>query len=280
MNPNNGPAAARGNRSSGDNRLPKEALESTSQLDSLEDVFGEDIYSVAEPQTQAPIHVSPPTQDEILKAVTAEAAAGLLDPLPALYRETVHTQNRVGDYVLGKTIGEGAFAKVKLATHVVTGARVAIKLVLKARITSPYVRENLVREGRLMRQFATHPNIVRLIEIIDTDQAYCVVTEYAAGGELLDYVVAHGRLAESDARRFMRQLASAVAHLHSCGVVHRDLKVENLLLDEHLNLKLIDFGLSNLRDGKLQTQCGSPAYSAPELLSGAAYGKAVDLWSM
>lgn len=107
------------------------------------------------------------------------------------------------------------------------------------------------------------------------------VTEKAPGGEILDYIVAHGTLPEKEVRKYIRQLVSAVDHLQANGVVHRDLKAENVLLDEHLNVKVIDFGLSNkFCNDPLATQCGSPAYTAPELLGGKSYGKEVDVWSM
>lgn len=110
---------------------------------------------------------------------------------------------------------------------------------------------------------------------------------------MLDYIVAHGSLPEKEVRKYMRQLVTAVGHMHKAGVVHRfahslaaltgrDLKAENLLLDQDLNLKLIDFGLGNSCDGReaLHTQCGSPAYTAPEVLGGKPYTEDVDIWSM
>ena len=160
-------------------------------LPSIEDLFGEDIFaddrliSITSPSSQRPFPDIEKEAQQQMQAVAAEADAGLLDPLPPqLYHEAVHTTERIGAYMLGRTVGEGAFAKVKLATHMVTHVKVAIKIVLKKNITSEYVWATLFREGRLMRKFS-HPNIVRLIEIIETEQAYCLVTEYAAGGELL-----------------------------------------------------------------------------------------------
>eukprot|EP00051_Salpingoeca_urceolata_P013478 m.169274 g.169274 ORF g.169274 m.169274 type:complete len:825 (+) comp17802_c1_seq3:2413-4887(+) len=204
-----------------------------------------------------------------------------LSSSPIPFFSNVHTADRIGDYILGKTLGEGAFAKVKLATHCVTGSEVAVKVVMKHKIRDDYVRENLRREGQLMQRLR-HTNIIRLYEVVETERAYCLVTGFASGGEVLDYIVAHGALSEKDTRRYVRQLISAVNHLHKAGIIHRDLKAENLLLDRNLDLKLIDFGLSNTLDGRefLMTQCGSPAYTAPELLGGKQYGPAVDIWSI
>lgn len=192
-----------------------------------------------------------------------------------------HTATRIGNYVLEKTLGEGAFAKVKAARHVVTGQRVAIKIIYKHKIKDDYVRENLQREGQLLRRLH-HPHVIQLYEIIETDRVYCLVTECADGGELLDHIVAHHTLSEREVRKYIRQLTSAVDHLHKNKIVHRDLKAENLILDANLDLKIIDFGLSNSIDraDMLATQCGSPAYTAPECLGGKKYGPEVDIWSI
>eukprot|EP00055_Hartaetosiga_balthica_P013977 m.74297 g.74297 ORF g.74297 m.74297 type:complete len:914 (-) comp8449_c0_seq1:306-3047(-) len=185
------------------------------------------------------------------------------------------------NYKLQRTLGEGAFAKVKQAIHKLSGMTVAVKVVYKKCITADYVRENLQREGDLLR-LVDHPNVVKLLEIIETDDIYCLVTEIATGGELLDYIVTHNTLNEKEARKYTRQMIKAIQHLHNLDIVHRDLKTENLLLDNDFNLKVVDFGLSNSMAGKttLHTMCGSPAYTAPELLGGKQYGKPVDIWSI
>ncbi len=130
------------------------------------------------------------------------------------------TMDRVGNYIIGKTLGEGAFAKVKAATHVISGQQVAIKIISKNKIKEEYVRKNLYREGHLMKQ-TRHPHIIELFEVIETDRAYCLVTELAGGGEVLDYIVAHGTLPEKEVRKYIRQLVSAVSHLHAANIIHR-----------------------------------------------------------
>eukprot|EP00056_Hartaetosiga_gracilis_P006417 m.96511 g.96511 ORF g.96511 m.96511 type:complete len:983 (+) comp12468_c0_seq3:152-3100(+) len=184
-------------------------------------------------------------------------------------------------YKLQRTLGEGAFAKVKQAVHKESGLNVAVKVVYKKCITADYVRDNLQREGNLLR-LIDHPNVIKLIEIFENDDVYCLVTEIATGGELLDYIVSHDTLTEKEARKFTRHMIRAITHLHRLDIVHRDLKTENLLLDHDFNLKVADFGLSNSIAGKttLTTMCGSPAYTAPELLGGKEYGKPVDVWSI
>ncbi|KAJ8438927.1 hypothetical protein Cgig2_033814 [Carnegiea gigantea] len=127
-----------------------------------------------------------------------------------------------------------------------------------------------------------HPHIIRLYEVIETPSDIYVVMEYVKSGELFDYIVEKGRLQEDEARNFFQQIISGVEYCHRNMVVHRDLKPENLLLDSYHNVKIADFGLSNImRDGHfLKTSCGSPNYAAPEVISGKLYaGPEVDVWS-
>lgn len=130
----------------------------------------------------------------------------------------------LGNYALGRTVGEGSFAKVKLATHRLTNQEVAIKIIEKAKLDE-YSLKNMNRETNIMKQI-DHPHIIHLYEIIETKKELNIVLEYAAGGEVLDYIVARGKLKESEARRFVRQIVSALEYMHSLGIVHRDLKVE------------------------------------------------------
>eukprot|EP00850_Spirogloea_muscicola_P000258 SM000001S04660 [mRNA] locus=s1:1508596:1511928:- [translate_table: standard] len=143
------------------------------------------------------------------------------------------------------------------------------------------MEEKVRREIKILRLFM-HPHIIRLYEVIETPTDIFVVMEYVKSGELFDYIVEKGRLLENEARRFFQQIVSGVEYCHRNMVVHRDLKPENLLLDSKCNVKIADFGLSNImRDGHfLKTSCGSPNYAAPEVISGRLYaGPEVDVWS-
>ncbi|XP_029470559.1 serine/threonine-protein kinase MARK2 isoform X6 [Rhinatrema bivittatum] len=190
-------------------------------------------------------------------------------------------QPHIGNYRLLKTIGKGNFAKVKLARHVLTGKEVAVKIIDKTQLNSSSLQK-LFREVRIMKVL-NHPNIVKLFEVIETEKTLYLVMEYASGGEVFDYLVAHGRMKEKEARAKFRQIVSAVQYCHQKFIVHRDLKAENLLLDADMNIKIADFGFSNefIFGNKLDTFCGSPPYAAPELFQGKKYdGPEVDVWSL
>ncbi|XP_074320055.1 SNF1-related protein kinase catalytic subunit alpha KIN10-like [Silene latifolia] len=185
------------------------------------------------------------------------------------------------NYNLGKTLGIGSFGKVKIAEHKLTGHKVAIKILNRRKIKNMEMEEKVRREIKILRLFM-HPHIIRLYEVIETPSDIYLVMEYVKSGELFDYIVEKGRLQEDEARNFFQQIISGVEYCHRNMVVHRDLKPENLLLDSNHNVKIADFGLSNImRDGHfLKTSCGSPNYAAPEVISGKLYaGPEVDVWS-
>ncbi|KAJ8768121.1 hypothetical protein K2173_021061 [Erythroxylum novogranatense] len=189
---------------------------------------------------------------------------------------------RVGKYEVGRTIGEGTFAKVKFAKNTETRGNVAIKVLAKSTILKHKMVDQIKREISIMK-IVRHPNIVRLHEVLSSHTKIYIVLEFVTGGELFDRIVHRGRLPENEARRYFQQLIDAVSHCHSKGVYHRDLKPENLLLDSNGNLKVSDFGLSALpQQGVelLHTTCGTPNYVAPEVLGHHGYdGAAADVWS-
>ncbi|XP_032881273.1 serine/threonine-protein kinase MARK1 isoform X2 [Amblyraja radiata] len=212
---------------------------------------------------------------------------------------TTDEQPHIGNYRLLKTIGKGNFAKVKLARHVLTGREVAVKIIDKTQLNPTSLQKlpgspcpglptvdsrvtKLFREVRIMK-ILNHPNIVKLFEVIETEKTLYLIMEYASGGEVFDYLVAHGRMKEKEARAKFRQIVSSVEYCHQRCIVHRDLKAENLLLDADMNIKIADFGFSNefTIGSKLDTFCGSPPYAAPELFQGKKYdGPEVDVWSL
>uniref|UniRef100_A0A674PFC6 non-specific serine/threonine protein kinase n=1 Tax=Takifugu rubripes TaxID=31033 RepID=A0A674PFC6_TAKRU len=188
-------------------------------------------------------------------------------------------QPHIGNYRLLKTIGKGNFAKVKLARHILTGREVAIKIIDKTQLNPTSLQKVFVRFVVTISLFVA----VQLFEVIETEKTLYLIMEYASGGEVFDYLVAHGRMKEKEARAKFRQIVSAVHYCHQKNIVHRDLKAENLLLDADSNIKIADFGFSNEFSvgSKLDTFCGSPPYAAPELFQGKKYdGPEVDIWSL
>ncbi|KAF8110216.1 hypothetical protein N665_0086s0054 [Sinapis alba] len=186
-------------------------------------------------------------------------------------------------YELGKLLGKGSFAKVYLARSISTGEDVAIKVIDKEKILKSGLAGHIKREISILRR-VRHPYIVHLKEVMATKTKIYIVMEYVRGGDLLGKM-AKGRLRQGVARSYFQQLISSVSFCHSRGVYHRDLKLENLLLDDEGNLKVSDFGLSIVseqlrQDGICQTFCGTPAYLAPEVLTMKGYDAAkADLWS-
>ncbi|KAL4990543.1 hypothetical protein BDW68DRAFT_185684 [Aspergillus falconensis] len=183
----------------------------------------------------------------------------------------------VGNYTLGRLIGKGSFGKVYLASHKLTNHS---KVVLKS---SDKEDTNLAREIHHHRQFL-HPHIARLYEVIVTEKLVWLVLEYCPGDELYNYLLRNGPLPIDKVKKIFTQLVGAVSYVHSKQCVHRDLKLENILLDKHENVKLCDFGFTREYEGKasyLQTFCGTVCYSAPEMLKAEKYaGEKVDVWSL
>ena len=188
----------------------------------------------------------------------------------------------VGNYTLGKVIGEGifsllflsqiilyfpgAYGKVRLGTHRLTSSRVAVKQIPKA------LSATLTREIHHHRQLH-HPHVAQLYEVIATENSIWLVTELCSGGELFDYLTEKGRASEEEARHIFGQICLAVNYLHEKGIVHRDLKLENVLLDERCRIKLGDFGFTREfdRGSYLETYCGTTGYASPEMLEGKKY---------
>ncbi|KAG9018236.1 hypothetical protein FRB90_011805 [Tulasnella sp. 427] len=191
---------------------------------------------------------------------------------------------KFGPYLLLQTLGEGEFGKVKLGLHMEYGEEVAVKLIRRGSVDNAVRFSKIEREIEVLRHLK-HPNIVRLYDVIETDKYIGIIIEYASGGELFDHILAHRYLREKDAAKLFAQLISGVSYLHAKKIVHRDLKLENLLLDRNRNVIITDFGFANKFEHKaddlMQTSCGSPCYAAPELVisEGLYVGSAVDIWS-
>ena len=224
-------------------------------------------------------------------------------------------ETKFGEYILGQTLGEGEFGKVKLGWKKNGEVQVAIKLIRRESLgQNPSRLPKIYREVSILRGLE-HPNIVKLHEMIETEAYIGIILEYASGGELFDYILNHRYLKDHTARKLFAQLVSGVGYLHKKGIVHRDLKLENLLLDRNKNIVITDFGFANTFDPRdeldediernltdrkyvkdmnldrvqngtrrgdlMATSCGSPCYAAPELVvTDSLYtGRKVDVWS-
>ncbi|KAL8120424.1 hypothetical protein AgCh_017559 [Apium graveolens] len=191
---------------------------------------------------------------------------------------------QVGKYELGRTLGEGNFGKVKFAKNLDSGHSFAVKILDKSRIVDHRIIDQIKREIGTLK-LLRHPNVVRLHEVIASKTKIYMVLEYVDGGELFERIALNGKLTEAAGRKMFQQLIDAVTYCHKKGVFHRDLKLENVLVDADGNIRISDFGLSALPqhfrdDGLLHTTCGSPNYVAPEVVRNKGYdGATSDMWS-
>ena len=178
-----------------------------------------------------------------------------------------------GSYDLEETIGKGHFAVVKLARHVFTREKVAVKVIDKTKLDE-VSRSHLFQEVTCMK-LVQHPNVVRLYEVIETQTKLYLILELGDGGDMYDYIMKHDKgMDEESAKDYFRQIVQAINYCHKLHVVHRDLKPENVVFFKKLGIvKLTDFGFSQkfIPGRKLETSCGSLAYSAPEILLGDSY---------
>lgn len=258
-----------------------------------------------------PVHGEPGRKNpEKGKAVMSAAVPRSIFRTPneeramALSRIGKPTLKAIGPYDLQRTIGSGSTGKVRLATHHITGEQVAVKIIPRQQ-PDPNLSKNPThhpttkppkgskeeiesRERRIFREAAIlnlvdHDGIVGLKDFIVTPTSFYMIFEYVDGVQLLDYIISNGKMQEDEGRNFFRQILNCVDYCHHYSIVHRDLKIENILVTQGKNIKLLDFGLSNFYHlkGELTTFCGSLYFAAPELLEGRPYcGPEVDIWSL
>lgn len=185
-------------------------------------------------------------------------------------------------YMVGKVVGVGSYGKVRAAWHRLTSSKVAIKTYDKSKLKDPAHWKRVHSEIKIMEQIS-HPRIARMYEAVETPKRMHLIMECLDGGNLCSYVKAKRRLSEEESKRIFFQILQAIEYLHSLGVSHRDVKLENVLFESDRDIKLIDFGFSTVcQPGKkLKVFCGTPSYMAPEIVRRSEYeGKPVDMWSM
>ena len=186
-----------------------------------------------------------------------------------------------GPYILGEVIGEGNFGTVRLATQIKIGEKLAIKIINKNNIKKKSDIVRIKKEISILKKIR-HKNIIQIYEVMESNQNVYIAMENCEGKELFEYIIKNKRLKELEACRLFRQLINGVDYIHSQGIIHRDLKPENILLDENMDIKISDFGLSTFfsKGEYLSTPCGTPNYAPPEMLIGQKYdGELSDIWS-
>ncbi|KAI8644049.1 kinase-like domain-containing protein [Parasitella parasitica] len=211
--------------------------------------------------------------NSVIRNRKAKLAADYNDLLKELTSPKLRS---IGCYTLGETIGRGSYGKVKLGVHQLTCRPVAIKKISKKH--APLMAREIHHHKQLH-----HPNIVALYEILSTETSVFIVSEHCPHGDLFDALAKTTRFPEPHVKKWFLQLTDAMQYCHSLGIIHRDLKLENILLDEHDNVKICDFGFARQTDKNqlLKTFCGSLAYSAPEVIQRQNYsGPATDIWSL
>eukprot|EP00121_Abeoforma_whisleri_P003623 Awhi_evm1s3257 len=180
-------------------------------------------------------------------------------------------QQTFGNYLMGPKIGKGRFSVVRFATHTITGESVAIKVVPKKDLKTEDIKI-LMRETQILK-LIDHPHIIKLYEVVDTPEAFCLILEYIDGKCISDILptLPTGKRGEPRIRMIMQQLSSAIAYLHSKNICHRDIKPDNIMVNSCNNVKLADFGFSNMSFNPLETHCGTPHYASRNLYFSPSY---------
>ena len=193
-----------------------------------------------------------------------------------------YPSTKMNFYKYGRLLGKGAFGKVNLSLHVLTGRLVAIKSINKSKLTNERQRRKIQIETTIMKTLSKSNNIVKIFETYETKKHYCIVMEYICAGDLLSYIKKRGKLTEEVAKFIFKQIVLTLQYIHNHNIVHRDIKLDNILIDLDNNIKICDFGVSKIikNNEPLMEQCGTPAYIAPEILLNRGYeGFGVDIWS-
>jgi len=185
-------------------------------------------------------------------------------------------------YKYGRLLGKGAFGKVNLCLHVLTGRLVAIKSINKTKLKNERYKQKIQLETSIMKSLSSSNYIVKIYETYQTKKHFCIVMEYICAGDLLSYIRKRSKLNEQIAKFIFKQIILSLQFIHSQNIVHRDIKLDNILIDLNNNIKICDFGVSKKisNNDKMFEQCGTPAYIAPEILKNKGYeGFSVDIWS-
>jgi 5'-AMP-activated protein kinase catalytic alpha subunit len=196
----------------------------------------------------------------------------------------VYPKTSLQFYKILKMIGKGSFGKVHLGLHILTGKKVAIKCIDKAYIKEEKAQRKIVQEVKILRSL-DHVNVIKILEVFENKKYVFIVTEFASNGDLLKYMRENGLVKEKMAKKLCTQILRGLEYCHSKNILHRDVKLDNILLDNKFRVKLCDFGVSRFMptnsDELIYERCGTPAYIAPEVINGDGYtGYGPDIWSL
>lgn len=210
--------------------------------------------------------------------------SNVVDALPRYLTITEQQEPEfIGDYELGSELGKGSYGTVRVGIHSVTNEKVAIKSYEKSSLLHPNRRKAVEREIKILQKLQ-HPNIIKLLNTLETSSSIHLIFEYISGCSLLEYLKSRSsrKLEESQAKNIFKQILLALEFCHSLGITHRDIKLENVLLQDNHCVKIIDFGLSTYlsTDKKIQLFCGTMSYMAPEIVMGKeTSGPPTDIWA-
>ncbi|RLV91705.1 Serine/threonine-protein kinase HSL1 [Spathaspora sp. JA1] len=240
---------------------------------------------------------TPANVDKVVQSVTnATKRLSQISTISNNSNRKRKSQNKIGPWKLGRTLGRGSTGRVRLAKNINTGKLAAVKIVPKStfkKLENPkYKRKEEGEEDSslpygiereiIIMKLISHPNIMGLYDVWENKNDLYLILEYIEGGELFDYLIKRGKLQEFEAINYFKQIINGINYLHQFNICHRDLKPENLLLDFNKNIKIADFGMAALeiKEKLLETSCGSPHYASPEIVAGKNYhGAPSDIWS-
>lgn len=186
-------------------------------------------------------------------------------------------------YVIDKLIGQGSFGKVLLGRQILTNKKVAIKAIDRSHLENEYSRQKIFREVYILKKIKSN-YVVKILEVFETNEYFLIVMEYMQGGDMLNYIKRMDRIPEEQCKKYFYQILLGLNAIHKCEILHRDIKLDNILIDKSLRfIKICDFGVSKLvNKGEIITDhCGTPAYLAPEIILNQGYeGYWSDIWSL
>lgn len=253
-------------------------LEENSVIENLEEIKHSDLLAYVDPVL---FNTMAQTDFDELSPRSKEINSTIRIVKKSFREYSEPPETTTGFYKIGRMLGKGAFGKVNLGMHKLARKLVAIKSMNKQYLNDERSKRKVMQEVSIIKR-TRHPNVVKLYETFESNKHVLFSMEMCAGGDLLNYVRKRRKLKENVAKVLFKQIIEAIGYIHTRNIVHRDIKLDNILLDGKGHVKIGDFGVSRIvKNGEtMKEQCGTPAYIAPEILEDKGYtGYAVDIWS-